>query len=127
MSGVHIPRKLHGKNGNMITGTATISSASLAETIAGCLQRSWGGLRHSAKLLAQQIDSNPRTAANLLEGRNAPSAATLVQLMKVDDNVFEIICQLADRPVPGGPLTQLTAEERRVLTKAFRLIDGGGQ
>lgn len=80
--------------------TITINSSTVTEIIADKLRETWGHLRHAPKLLARRLEANERTVSNLLEGRNAPSAALLIRLMKHDDAVFEAVLQMAERDLP---------------------------
>lgn len=100
MSDIKNTRKVRGWNGIKMPNTAAITSSCLAESIADTLRRSMGHLRSGAKLLARQIGVNERTASNLLEGRNAPNAATLVRLCAEFDDVFEEVCRLSGRLPP---------------------------
>jgi len=102
-----------------MTQSLSISSATVTDTVTASLHRTWGKLRHAPRLLARAIDANERTASNLLEGRNAPSAATLVKLMAEDDGVFAAILELANRqPAP------LTERQRDAIVSALRIIEG---
>lgn len=98
----------------------TISPALVTETIRESLRVSWGHLRHAPKLLARAIDSNERTASNMLEGRNAPSAHTLVKLMAEDDEVFAAVLRLANRQPPAT----LSETQRRAITEALKIMEG---
>jgi uroporphyrinogen-III decarboxylase len=99
--------------------TIPISTATVTDTIAESLRRSWGHLRNAPKLLARQIEANERTASNLLEGKNAPSATTLIKLMAEDDEVFAAILELAGRQVPGTHQSQIEA-----IKNALRIMEG---
>jgi hypothetical protein len=98
--------------------TFPINSVAVADVVAESLRKTWGHLRHAPKLLARQIDSNERTAANLLEGRNAPSAATLVRLMAEDDELFKAILALAGRDPPPSH------EQIRAIKAALAIMEG---
>lgn len=100
--------------------TIAINTALVTDTIAEALQRSWGHLRNAPKLLAREIESNERTASNLLEGKNAPSATTLIKLMAEDDEVFEAILDLANRKRPGA----LSQTQRKAIADALRIMEG---
>lgn len=102
-----------------MTHTSSISSETVADIVADSLRRTWGKLRHAPKLLARQIHANERTASNLLDGRNAPSAATLVRLMKEDDEVFAAILALAGRDPPPAH------EQIQAIKAALAIMEKG--
>lgn len=97
---------------------ATITPATLSGVIADSLMRSWGNVRSAAKQLARAIDTNERTASNLLEGRNAPSGATLIKLMAEDDQVFEAVLALAGRDPPPSH------EQIKAIKAALAIMEG---
>ena len=96
----------------------SINSATVADVVADSLRRTWGHLRHAPKLLARQIEANERTAENLLTGRNAPSSATLVRLMREDDEVFAAILSLAGRDPPPSH------EQIKAIKAALAIMEG---
>lgn len=107
-------RKVRGKMSNSFS----ISSASLSGVIADALQRSLAHVRSAAKVLASEIDTNERTASNLLEGRNAPNGTTLIKLMAANDEVFREVLKLAGRdPMPA-------AEQLAAIKAAVAIMEG---
>lgn len=114
-----VPQKARKLRVKMST-SVSITSVTVADVVADGLKATWGHLRHAPKLLARKIDANERTAANLLEGRNAPSAATLVRLMAEDDEVFARILELANRQPPAA----LTEKQRQAVVDALRIMEG---
>lgn len=112
------PIKSRVINGKM-PQTLTISPALVTETVKESLHRTWGHLRGAPKLLARKIDANIRTASNMLEGRNAPSAHTLVKLMAEDDEVFAAILKLANREGPAAHQSQIDK-----IKEALRAMEG---
>lgn len=118
MSDPIIPRKIHGKRHITMTDTSAITPATLCDLLSDALRRSWGQVRGAPKQLARQIDSNVRTASNLLEGLHAPSAATLVKLMAADDNVFDLIVDITGRKRP------LEYEQIQAIKAAVAIMEG---
>lgn len=119
MSLPHNFRKVRVEHGRTMPNTAAITPATLTSVVSGCLGLSWGGIRSAAKCLARVIDTNERTASNLLEGRNAPSGATLVKLMAEDDEVFRAILKMAGRQPPAAYDTQIEA-----IKAALAIMEG---
>lgn len=114
MSEPNITRKVRVKMAQAIP----INSATVTEIIADRLKATWGHLRHAPKLLARQVEANERTVSNLLEGRNAPSAALLIKLMKCDDEVFEAVLKLAERDMPPAH------EQIKAIKAALAIMEG---
>lgn len=119
MSLPHNFRKVRVNPGKEMPNTAAITPASLASVVSDCLGSSWGNIRSAAKSLARVIDTNERTASNLLEGRNAPSGATLVKLMAEDDEVFRAILKMAGRQPPAAYEEQVEA-----IKAALAIMEG---
>lgn len=124
MSVSGIARRIRARDGNLMpnSNAQSVTGSAVADVVSGALRESWGHLRHGAKLLARQIDTNVRTVNNLIEGRNAPSAATIVRLMAADDNVFRAILELAGR-TEAQPV-ELSEEQRRTLRAVLNILEG---
>jgi hypothetical protein len=103
-----------------MTNENRLTPASLTEMLGRILQKNWGTRRYGAKLLAEAMDVNERTANNLLEGRNAPSAVNLINLMAIDFDVFQAVVALTNRSTPSG----LTENDRLEVVRLLRLALG---
>ena len=87
--------------------------------VAGLVREVAAALRDEFARLTQ---SNERAVRNWFEGKNGPSGANLVILMRHSDRVLRTVLQLADRPdlVVAVGLTGL----RQRLIDAVAEIDG---
>ena len=74
-----------------------ITSDTVAESVSSALRSAVSGLSAPGKRVARCVGKNARTIRNIMEGANAPSAATLIQLMREFDEVHEAVLCLADR------------------------------
>lgn len=101
-----------------MSNSASISATSLADIVADCLRGSYGHFRSAAKTLARAIDTNERTASNLLEGRNAPSSPTLIKLMAEDDGLFKLVLKLCGRDLPPA------YEQLEAIKAAVAIMEG---
>jgi hypothetical protein len=68
------PRKLHG-------GAVVLTATTYNDVVLGYIKRTFGPLKHAAKLLARASGATPRTAENWLAGEHAPNGENLVELM----------------------------------------------
>lgn len=71
--------------------------ASFASVIADALRRDFGTSPTKVKHIARLTGANVRTVQNWLYGRNGPSGAGLVVLMRHSDAVTQAVLELADR------------------------------
>lgn len=92
--------------------TITINANTVTDVVAESLRKTWGHLRHAPKILARKIDTNERTVANLIEGKNAPSSATLCRLIAQDDEIFRAILKLTGR--------DRSTEEEQIMEEAIK-------
>lgn len=111
-------RKVRSRARSDMPNSIAITPNTVSGIISDCLTRNWGTVKSAAKALARVIDSNERTASNLLEGRNAPSAALLIRLMKHDDAVFEAVLQMAERDLPPAQ------EQIKAIKAAIAIMEG---
>lgn len=51
------------------------------EMVCGILRRNYAHLKNAAKILARDARATPRAAANWLDGLNAPSGESLINLL----------------------------------------------
>lgn len=93
----------------------------LVHAIAAALKEEFGSAPSTLKTVAQLTHSNERAVRNWFEGKNGPSGANLVILMRHSDLVLRTVLQLADRPdlVVAVGLTDL----RQRLIDAVAEID----
>ncbi len=84
------------------TPVTDLSTHYVTEAFGDTLRRKYGELRGAAKRLARVAGSNEDAARNWLEARNTPNLATTIRLMREDDDIFDLVCRLADRD-PGTP------------------------
>lgn len=71
---------------------------SLVKAIAVALREEFGSTPSTLKTVAQLTHSNERAVRNWFEGKNGPSGANLVILMRHSDQVLRTVLHLADRP-----------------------------
>lgn len=57
------------------------SASTYSETVLTVLAGRYGAVRHGAKLLARHAKTSVKTASNWLQGLNAPSGESLIELM----------------------------------------------
>lgn len=81
----------------MQTVAAPISSQIVAQSIAQALRNAVSGLAAPGKQLSRMTGRCPRTIRNLMDASNAPSAATLIELMRDFDEVHQVVLELAQR------------------------------
>lgn len=103
---------------NLVMSDSAITPATLTDIVSETLRRNWASVRHAPKHLARQINTNVRTAVNLMEGNHAPSAATLVKLMAADDEIFEAVLSLAGRDLPPSH------EQIKAIKAAIAIMEG---
>jgi len=96
--------------------------AGLVREVAAALRDEFGATPSALKTVARLTQSNERAVRNWFEGKNGPSGANLVILMRHSDRVLRTVLQLADRPdlVVAVGLTGL----RQRLIDAVAEIDG---
>lgn len=81
----------------MQTAISPINSQIVAQSIARALRNAVSGLAAPSKQLSRMTGKCPRTIRNLMDASNAPSAATLIELMRDFDEVHEVVMTLAQR------------------------------
>lgn len=67
------------------------------QTIAAALRDEWGSSPSARKAVGLITRANERTVRNWFEGRNGPSGANLVLLIRHSDAVFESVLKAAGR------------------------------
>ena len=113
-------RKVQPKTGK--TFPPSLKDEPLALAIAAALTEEFGDTPSALKTIARLTRSNERAVRNWFEGKNSPSAANLVILMRNSDLVLRTVLTLADRHdlVVAAGLAGL----RRQLLDAVAAIDG---
>ncbi len=101
----------------------TISSQTVAERVSCALKLSVSGMAAPGKRVSRMTGKNPRTIRNLMDGSNAPSAATLIELMREFDEVFVEVMHLAGR-MPSEPSG---SNEQARIQQAINILCGGEQ
>ncbi len=94
------------------------TEAIFAEVIAQALDEDFGRWPSKAKHLARLTGANERTVQNWLLGRNGPSGAGLVVLMRHSEAVARAVLCLADRPefAHAASLNRLRRDLRLAVT-----------
>lgn len=100
-----------------MTTAAAISSQAVAESVSNALRLSLSGLSAPGKRVSRLTGKNPRTIRNLMEGSNAPSAATLIELMREFDEVYFEVLRLANRnpSEPSGSINHRIEQAVNIL------------
>lgn len=80
-------------DGFMLPG-ADLDTQTVTQLIAGALRRHYADKRSAAKELAEDANSNVRTAENWLSGRNAPHIVHLIRLAREIPQLQELLRQL---------------------------------
>ncbi len=94
---------------------------SFPEIIAAAMRSEWGSSPSARKQVGLLTCANERAVRNWFEGRNGPSGANLVALIKHSDAVFEAVLALSARR-QNLPLIQI--DKLRVqLLATLTLID----
>jgi hypothetical protein len=114
-------RKLQSISGKTFHSSGD-AELSFAEAIALALRQEFGGKPSALKTVAQLTRANERAVRNWFEGKNGPSGANLIVLMRHSDLVLKAVMSLADRQdlVVAVGLAGL----RRQLVDAVAAIDG---
>jgi plasmid maintenance system antidote protein VapI len=94
----------------------TLDTPTIIETVADAVERARG---RCAKAVASHFGLTTPTARNILERRNAPSATTLIRLMRSSDEVFEAVIRLAERSPDV-----VTAEQKARIEAALAILQG---
>jgi hypothetical protein len=98
-----------------------LDTEGFVRAIAVALKAEFGAMPSTLKTVAQLTHSNERAVRNWFEGKNGPSGANLVILMRHSDRVLRTVLELADRRdlVLAVGLTRL----RQRLIEAVAEID----
>lgn len=96
---------------------SAITNMDVVDTVTGALRSTYGEARHAAKLLARNTGKNVEAARNWLEGRNAPRAAELIQLMRDEDAVFDAVCSLIGRQ------ERISATQLTTIKEALKILE----
>lgn len=99
----------------------SINSQTVAERVSSALRNAVFGLAAPGKQVSRLTGRNPRTIRNLMDGSNAPSAATLIELMRDFDDVYFAVLDLAQRQ----PQAQTSAEVQQRIEQAMTILCGG--
>lgn len=97
-----------------------ITSDMVAESVSNALRSAVSGLSAPGKRVARCVGKNARTIRNIMEGANAPSAATLIQLMREFDEVHEAVLVLANRD-PSNP----SGLNHQSIQQIMSILSGG--
>jgi hypothetical protein len=121
MSFTENDRNFRSNNGKSFPIDRSYDRRSIVGAIAEALRNEFGEAPSAVKRLARLTTSNERTVRNWLDANNGPNGESLIKLMQHSDAVFEVVLQLASRPMSGvGPrLTRL----RESLAAAVTSID----
>ncbi|MBI1425803.1 MAG: hypothetical protein GC149_20450 [Gammaproteobacteria bacterium] len=100
---------------------AAVTSQAVAERVSSALRSAVSGLRAPGKQVSRMTGRNPRTIRNLMDGSNAPSAATLIELMRDFDEVYIEVLRLANRvsDEPSG------SDIKQRIETAINILSGG--
>ena len=74
-----------------------LDAEGFVRAIAFALKAEFGATPSALKTVAQLTHSNERAVRNWFEGKNGPSGANLVILMRHSDHVLRTVLELADR------------------------------
>jgi hypothetical protein len=74
-----------------------LNTGGFVGAIAVALKAEFGAMPSALKTVAQLTSSNERAVRNWFEGKNGPSGANLVILMRHSDRVLRTVLELADR------------------------------
>jgi hypothetical protein len=74
-----------------------LDAEGFVRAIALALKAEFGSMPSALKTVAQLTHSNERAVRNWFEGKNGPSGANLVILMRHSDHVLRTVLELADR------------------------------
>lgn len=75
----------------------SLTNQAVAERVGYALRAALAGFSSPGKRVSRMTGRHPRTIRNLLDGSNAPSAATLIELMREFDEVHQEVLRLANR------------------------------
>jgi len=98
-----------------------IDNQFVATVVAAALQRSASKWPSKLKTIASRVGISDRTVQNIYDGSNAPSAATLIRLMREFEPVHNAVLDLAGRP--SHPKKDYSESERIQL--AMSILSGG--
>lgn len=80
-----------------------LTATTYNDVVLGYIKRTFGPLKHAAKLLARASGTTPRNAENWLAGVHAPNGENLVELMATcADLADEIMALVAERRAARG-------------------------
>jgi hypothetical protein len=71
-----------------------LTATTYNDVVLGYIKRTFGPLKHAAKLLARASGATPRTCENWLAGEHAPNDENLVELMAACSELAEEINRL---------------------------------
>lgn len=98
----------------------TINSQTVAERISLALRSTVSGWAAPGKQVSKMTGKCPRTIRNIMDGSNAPSASTLIELMRDFDEVYVEVLRLSNRmsDEPSGSIHQR-------IEQAINILNGG--
>ena len=91
------PPRTRRAGGKPMSFAGAINSQTVAERVSCALRQAVIGLAAPGKQVSRITGRNPRTIRNLMDGSNAPSAATLIELMRDFDDVYIAVLEMAQR------------------------------
>lgn len=128
-SGKVFPRTHHGQGQYQESGTKPDSKAvggsmaqavnteSVTQALSNALRLRFGMTQCAVKRIASSLKCNTRAARNWWEGHNAPSAVTLIQMMREFDEVYDVVMEMAGR-------RDADADESARVQYAMKILKG---
>jgi hypothetical protein len=105
-----------GRDGDDAAGPGDFPAA-----VARALRAEFGTSPGSVKRVARLANANERAVRNWFEGKNGPSGAHLVVLMRHSDAVMEVMLRLSGRDGMLG--TMVLADARSKLREALAIVE----
>ncbi len=97
-----------------------VTASDVAARVSAALHRSFDNRRHAAKTIAATVQASPRAVEAWLQGESAPRAAELIRLCAAFDEVFEVVCLLAERKPEALPLSR---SQREALVDILKTLE----
>lgn len=99
--------------------SAQVRNFDLSAEISGALQRWVGHYKKPPAVIASRVGRSMHAAKKWLAGENAPGFAEGIELARESDEVWEVVCKLANRTPATVTQAQYDAaiEALRILTE----------
>jgi len=122
MSFTENDRIFRSESGKTFPALPGASSSYLLSICAG-LNRDFGGAPAAVKTVARLVGANERAVRNWFEGKNGPSGAHLIVLMRHSPAVLEAVLSLAGRAdlVQARLVADAAERIRRILAMVLEL------